>query len=477
MLFNSFQYFFFLAVVVPVYFATPCRYRWVPLLVASYYFYMCWNPAYILLIVASTLVDYVAARRMAGSQSVATRRLCLAASLTVNLGLLFTFKYYNFFVDNVAAVLDGWHVAYQMPTSHLLLPVGISFYKFQTLGYTIDVYRRKVPAERHLGKFALYVAFFPQLVAGPIERAARLLPQMYEKHRLDVDRIVSGARLILWGLFKKVVVADRLADFVNRIYDDPTPYSGATLLLATYFFAFQIYCDFSGYTNIAIGSARLLGFDLMQNFKLPYLATSIPDFWRRWHISLTTWFRDYVYFPLGGSRVDSRWIWTRNVCIVFLVSGLWHGANWTFAVWGLLHSGFYLASMVTTPARMHVAETLKIPVPLQRLTKRLITFHLVVLAWVFFRAESVGDAVFIVRTILTDLTGPLYLGPSQLATVLGVGLILVLIAVQWLQSHDRLPFYRGSRARWFVRWPAYVGLLMAIALLGKTNNEFIYFQF
>ncbi len=478
MLFNSFQFVFFFLAIVPLYYATPHRLRWIPLLAGSYYFYMCWNPAYILLILASTAVDYVVAGRMMKTSAPRGRLLCLLISLTVNLGLLFAFKYYNFFVSSVSEILDSLGIRYHLPESHLLLPVGISFYTFQTLSYTIDVYRGQIQPERHLGKFALYVSFFPQLVAGPIERAGRLLPQFSQRHGLNIDRIMSGLRLMLWGLFKKIVIADRLAEFVNRIYDDPTPHSAATLLLATYFFAFQIYCDFSGYSDIAIGSARVLGFDLMPNFRLPYLARSISDFWRRWHISLTTWFRDYVYIPLGGNRCGGHVAWARNVMLVFLVSGLWHGANWTFVAWGALHGAYFLIGAATRGVRETISQRLRIPTPLATAVGMLLTFHLVVLAWIFFRARNLSDAWLIVCRILFEPFGALYLGPSQLTIALSVALVTLLLTVQALQAAGRLPLYQtNTRARWYVRWPACICLALAIPMLGKSPNDFIYFQF
>jgi D-alanyl-lipoteichoic acid acyltransferase DltB (MBOAT superfamily) len=503
MFFNSFEYFAFLAVIVPVFFLTPTPWRWLPLLIGSYFFYMCWNPAYIGLILISTLVDYVAAQRMvayssnlaatdssdttSARPSVAGKRFWLGVSLFVNLGLLFTFKYYNFFAQSVVDACLAVGIHCELPRAGWMLPVGISFYTFQTLSYTIDVYRGRLQPERHLGKFALYVAFFPQLVAGPIERAANLLPQFNATQRFNADRLVSGLRLVLWGLFKKVVIADRLAVFVDRIYDDPSAYSGSTLLLATYFFAFQIYCDFSGYSDIAIGSARMMGFDLMQNFRLPYLATSIRDFWQRWHISLTTWFRDYVYVPLGGNRVGGGRLWARNILLVFVVSGIWHGAAWTFVIWGVLHATYYFVEYAWQHARRSGThgsgqssaggDSLRLSV-VGWAVRVLVTFHAVVLAWVFFRAATVKDAFAILAGMVTRWNGPLYLGPSNLEGVLSIAFVLLLIAIQLLQSRERLPFYGNQRPTpTVVRWVAYVGLICGIAMFGRSSSEFIYFQF
>ena len=477
MLFNSIDYLLFLIVISTIYFATESRYRWLPLLVGSYFFYMCWHPAYILLIIISTAVDYIASNRMSQPNAEdSARRRWLALSLVSNLGLLFFFKYYNFFTESIASALTSFEIAYRLPKSPFLLPVGISFYTFQTLSYTIDVYRRKLTHESHLGRFALYVSFFPQLVAGPIERASNLLPQFRAEHGIDIPRITSGLRLILWGMFKKVVIADRLANFVNRVYEDPTPHSAATLFLATYFFAFQIYCDFSGYSDIAIGSARILGINLMQNFNLPYFATSIGDFWHRWHISLSTWFRDYVYIPLGGNRVTGALAWARNIIIVFVVSGLWHGANWTFMIWGALHGIYFLIARGF--ASIGIWDRSRLGETPRRVLQTLLTFHAVVFAWVFFRANSVSDALEIIAKPVTKPFGSLYLGPSALETAVSICLVGMLIAIQFGQFTHRLPFYNSpTQWSWRLRWTAYVSILIAIAALGKTSSDFIYFQF
>ena len=331
MFFNSLEFAVFFPIVVGLYLLTPERFRWTLLLAASYYFYAAWKAEYLILILVSTLIDYTVALRMEKASNPAKRRSWLIVSLCSNLGILFSFKYFNFFNDSVRTVFDQFNIFYDVPAFEVLLPVGISFYTFQTLSYTIDVYRGQRPAERHIGIFALYVAFFPQLVAGPIERSTRLLPQFFKKVELTYERTVDGLRLMLWGFFKKLVIADRVGAYVDVVYASPDDHSGMTVLIATYFFAFQIFCDFSGYSDIAIGSARILGYDLMDNFRRPYFSKSISEFWRRWHISLSTWFRDYVYIPLGGNRVV-KWRWYYNLMVVFVVSGLWHGANWTFVV-------------------------------------------------------------------------------------------------------------------------------------------------
>ncbi len=360
---------------------------------------MCWKPEYVILIIISTIIDYYSGIMMEQEEKVENRKKFLYLSLFSNLGLLFTFKYFNFFSNSVLTVLNSFNLFYDSPTFKLLLPVGISFYTFQTLSYSIDVYKGKQKAEHHLGYFALYVSFFPQLVAGPIERSTRLLPQFYKKHEFNSKRVSDGIKLILWGFFKKVVIADRLAILVNHIYNDVQSYHGVTLLLATYFFAFQIYCDFSGYSDIAIGSAQILGYDLMKNFDRPYYAKSISEFWKRWHISLSTWFRDYLYIPLGGNRVNkARWYF--NLFVTFLVSGLWHGANWTFVIWGAIH-GIYLIIAIWTKS---IVDRFYLFIKLsnnwiRKIIDIFVTFHLVLFAWIFFRANSFSDAIYVIKNI------------------------------------------------------------------------------
>lgn len=340
MLFNSFIFLIFFPTVVLLYFLLPHKYRWFFLLIASYYFYMNWKPVYAVLILASTIVTFSSAILMEYTAEQRKKRVFLIVSLLINFGILFTFKYFNFINENIIAILESMNVRWSVPNLDLLLPVGISFYTFQAVGYTIDVYRGEIKAEKHFGIYAIFVSFFPQLVAGPIERAKNLLPQFRRKHNLDPARLESGLKQMIWGFFMKVVVADRLALFVNATYNNVDAHNGTTLLIGTIFFAFQIYCDFAGYSNIAIGAARIMGFDLMTNFRRPYFAVNIGEFWHRWHISLSTWFRDYVYIPLGGNRVGKSRNYY-NLFITFVVSGIWHGANWTFVIWGALH-GFYM---------------------------------------------------------------------------------------------------------------------------------------
>ncbi len=489
MQFNSLEYLIFLPLVVAAYFALPHRFRWALLLASSYYFYMCWKAEYVVLILLSTVIDYWAALQMDGCDKKLKRKKYLIVSLIANLGLLVSFKYFNFFSGSIHALCDSLNIFYGAPTLDLLLPVGISFYTFQTLSYTIDVYRGTRPAERHFGIFAVYVSFFPQLVAGPIERSTRLLPQFFEKHEVEYTRVVDGLRQVLWGLFKKIVIADRLAIYVNQVYNNPGDYSGGPLILATYFFAFQIYCDFSGYSDIAIGSARIMGFDLMRNFRRPYFATSIADFWQRWHISLSTWFRDYVYISLGGNRV-LRWRWYYNLMVVFLLSGLWHGANWTFLAWGGLHGGYMVIADITRNVRKRVASSLGLNnyPRLLKSVRVVVTFHLVLFAWVFFRANSLSDAATILSSIwqvnygrlVVDLTTGFYannIARGWFDIAIAIGLIGLLTFVQWWQSQGSTQKLLASRPVW-QRWAVYYAAVIGIILFGVYEHApFIYFQF
>ena len=383
MLFNSFAFVIFFIVVLFLYYSIPKQYRWMLLLAGSYFFYMCWKVEYIVLIIASTLIDYLVGLRLSKTENSSTRTLLLVISILTNLGILFTYKYMNFFGENINFLANYLANAYasqygmsahaQYPLLKLLLPVGISFYTFQSMSYTIDVYRRVTTPEKHLGYFAVYVSFFPQLVAGPIERSNHLLPQFREDRQATSAEMVAGLRLMLWGAFKKIVIADQISVVVNTVYETPQEYSGPFLLLATFFFAMQIYCDFSGYSDIAIGCAKTMGFDLMTNFRRPYFASSLGEFWRRWHISLSTWFRDYVYFPLGGNRV-APWAVYLNILTVFIISGLWHGAAWTFIIWGLIHGLILVAERLIAQLRGGEQQSKQKPMLLIRILKQVLSF-------------------------------------------------------------------------------------------------------
>jgi len=479
-LFNSKEFLIFFPLVVLLYYALPPRRRWWLLLPASYAFYMSWRPTYLALILLSTTIVYFVGRAMAATDSQTRRKTLLILSLVGNLGLLFAFKYFNFFNDNLGALLDGLGLGYAYAGLSVALPVGISFYTFQALGYNIDVYRGEVQAEKRFGKLALFVAFFPQLVAGPIERTKRLLPQFDRIVRFDQAQVLDGLKLMTWGLFKKVVVADRLAMFVNAVFADPAAGDSLQLLAAAYFFSFQIYCDFSGYTDIARGAARVLGFELTLNFRRPFHADSIRDFWRRWHITLSTWFRDYLYIPLGGGRVRARRLYF-NLAVVFLLSGLWHGAAWTFVVWGALHGTLLIVSHLSSGWRQRLVEKVGLmrrPL-LHRWWRIFVTFHLVVGAFVVFRAASLADAWRVFAGI-----GRLQLSPGSLNAVVGSWNFLLaifwVIALEIVETlHDRFDLRRVlARRGVVVRYLAYLALVLVILLFGVFEEvEFIYFQF
>ena len=477
MLFNSIAYLSFFLVVGLLHFALPHRYRWLLLLAASYAFYMSWNAAYLGLILASTAIDYTVGRRMAKAPGPRARRGLLLVSLVANLGMLFVFKYWGFFNDSMRALSSAAGVRWELPELDVLLPVGISFYTFQTLSYTIDIYRGSLQPERHLGRFALYVAFFPQLVAGPIERASRLLPQIDVVKAWDWDRVRSGAELFLWGLFKKVVIADRVSIYVDAVYGNVDFHNPSSYWIATYLFAIQIYCDFSGYSDMAIGSAKILGFDLMENFRRPYFATSMTEFWRRWHISLSTWLRDYLYIPLGGNRYGVTATY-RNLLVTMLLGGLWHGASWNFVIWGALHGGLLAASRATLPWRDRLYSSAGVPVVLRNAVRMAITFHLACLGWIFFRAETLADSATIVGGMLG--LGSAYAAPFVDVDVLlnaSLGIAVLLVVQVW---QERFGAVRDSLARGpvWVQWAGAYGLVLAISLLGvEAGAQFIYFQF
>jgi D-alanyl-lipoteichoic acid acyltransferase DltB (MBOAT superfamily) len=479
--FVSPQFVVFFLFVLALYFYLPYRLRLVFLCVVSLYFYAFWNIAYLPLLLISAGIDYLAAIQLERipPDHLRQRRLVLAISMTTNLGILFTFKYFNFFADSLVALLTASGIPADPFVLNVLLPVGISFYTFQSMSYTIDVYRGDLKAERDPVRFLTFVAFFPQLVAGPIERATNLLPQFGKLHRFEYGRVVEGMRYILWGAFKKMVIADRLAIYVNAVYNDVGSYSGLPLIMATVFFAFQIYCDFSGYTDMAIGTAKILGFDLMENFRQPYLAKSLTEFWRRWHISLSTWFRDYVYIPLGGNRKGFGRTLV-NLFIVFLVSGLWHGANWTFVLWGLVHGLGVVVEAVFSRVRKGRAAVLTAPV------RWAITMVLVCAAWVFFRANSLEDAWYVfanlwVFTPEADMFAPFANGVllPQAEFWLSIGLMGFLMLSDALDNakaaHNRL-LHTPQPFRWLTYYALGFGCLFALAY-GSVGQDFIYFQF
>jgi len=479
MLFNSLQFVFFFPIVVAAYFALKPKYRWILLLLASYYFYMCWNYKYIVLIILSTVVDYFAGIILHKTERRRLRILVLMASLVTNLGLLFFFKYFNFFGESINYLLDKVNIFYNVPAYDFLLPVGISFYTFQTLSYTIDIYKRKQEPEYHFGRFALFVSFFPQLVAGPIERSVNLLPQFRQVYTFEYERVKNGLLLMGWGFFKKVVIADRLAEYVNMVYNNPQDFAGLHNIIATFFFSFQIYCDFSGYSDIAIGAALVLGYKLMTNFRRPYFSQNIREFWTRWHISLSTWFRDYVYISLGGNRVV-KWRWYYNLFITFLVSGLWHGAEWTFVIWGAIHGLYLVIAIVTLKYREAINDWIgisKFP-GLYKFVQILITFVLVYFSWIFFRASNLPEAILILKNhfVFEHHTAiNLFRIPADFYIAFGSIFVLLLLDFseeRFMISHQirKLPIY--------LKWGLLFLFISVIFLFGVWNEaDFLYFQF
>lgn len=493
MLFNSFHFLVFFPVVTGLYFLLPHRFRWALLLVASCYFYMVFRPVYILILAFTIGVDYFAGILIERSEG-RRRKRWLMASIFANVGVLAFFKYYNFLNESLRGVLSAAHLSLPVPPLlSILLPIGLSFHVFQSLSYTIEVYRGNYPAERHLGIFALYVMFYPQLVAGPIERPQNLLHQFREYHAFDYERVVAGLQLMLWGFFKKVVIADRLAPFVNLVYDDPHSYRGVSLIVATVFFAFQIYCDFSGYSDIAIGSAQVMGFRLMKNFDRPYFSKSISEFWKRWHISLSTWFKDYLYVSLGGNRV-ARPRWYFNLFVTFLVSGLWHGANWTYVIWGAINGGYLVCEILFGEA----AKKLGLRWPGEgfwywpvRAARVGMTFVLVCFAWIFFRANTLGDAGYIVShmfdglsTLSMDVRSLAFIKMNILMRrdkwdfIIALLALCVLFAVHVAQRRGSARELLAHRGAW-LRWGLSYGVVIAILFFGAFNEsqQFIYFQF
>jgi alginate O-acetyltransferase complex protein AlgI len=482
-LFNSISFLVFFPVTTAIYFALPHRWRWAHLLACSCVFYASFIPAYLLILLVVIAIDYAAGIGIERSCG-AGRKALLAASLLANIGILAAFKYFNFLNGNLRALAEWMHWNYPVRDLGWLLPIGLSFHTFQSMSYTIEVYRGRQTAERHPGIYALYVMFYPQLVAGPIERPQHLLHQFREPHAFDADRVYDGLRLMLWGFFKKLVVADRVAPLVDAVYADSHRYGGGWLILATWFFAIQIYCDFSGYSDVAIGAARVLGFSLMKNFDRPYAARSIAEFWRRWHISLSSWFRDYLYIPLGGSRVSfGRWCF--NIMLVFIVSGLWHGANWTFLTWGAFHGVMLVGSRLVAKLGGRNLEAAA-STWIGDLLKVAITFNLVAIGWIFFRAQSISQAWWIICHLVR---APLFLHPPATRYFFALSpfdpsriwLALFLIggmeAVQWLASRANADRTWKARPVW-VRWPAYYALIIAILWVGDLGSRsFIYFQF
>lgn len=498
MLFNSLSFFIFFPIVTMFYFLLSHKYRWLFLLSASCVFYMWFIPIYILILAITIVIDYVAGILIEKASTGRKKKLCLIVSIISTCFVLFIFKYFNFFNVNFAKIAQFLHFNYSIRTLEVALPIGLSFHTFQSLSYVIEVYRGNQRAEYNFGVYALYVMFYPQLVAGPIERPQNLLHQFHEKHVFDYKRVTDGLKLMGWGFFKKIVIADRLAILVNQVYDAPTQYNGIGLITATIFFAFQLYCDFSGYSDIAIGSAKVMGFELMTNFNIPYFSKSISEFWTRWHISLSTWFRDYFFNPLC-INCRNKWRWYFNLFFTFLVSGLWHGANWTYITFGAIHGLYIIFSIWTKNFRFKICNILGFNKhkTLLKYGQIFTTFLLVSYSLVFFRARSINDASYIcthflkgwinvlleIKTWLSGgirqihlFGGSIDLIPKQF--IIAIISIVSLVIVQFIQNKGIRIIDRLNISPVYIRWPIWYLFVLILIFLGvKTNNTFIYFQF
>jgi alginate O-acetyltransferase complex protein AlgI len=487
MLFNSIQFALFLPVVFFLYWFVVNRnlkLQNVLLLVSSYFFYACWDYRFLFLLIFSTLLDYFTGLKMSDAPNETRKKFWFWLSIIINLGFLGVFKYFNFFAESFAQATEslGWHV--DPWTISVILPVGISFYTFHGLSYVIDIYKNRIQPERNFVVYSVFVSFFPLLVAGPIERATHLLPQIQKVRHFDYVRAVDGLRQILWGLFKKVVIADGCAEFANTIFNHSDQYSGWTLVLGALFFTFQIYCDFSGYSDIALGTARLFGMELLRNFAFPYFSRDIAEFWRRWHISLSSWFRDYLYVPLGGSK-GGTWMKVRNTFIIFLVSGFWHGANWTFIAWGALNAIYFLPLLLLNKNRSNleiVAQGKMLPT-LRESMQMLITFGLTVIAWIFFRAESISHALHYIRDLFVGLVQKSSIIEAVNFVLLRTGFVLpvfvfLFLFMEWVGRERQ---YALSHIGWTwsrpVRWMMYLAIGFAVLLFAGKEQQFIYFQF
>ena len=499
MLFNSLHFMVFFPIVTLLYFVIPAQIKYLWLLVCSYYFYMCWNPKYALLMLASTAITYLGGYgldRLNNSNHSEEKRiehykkLIVGLTFASNLLILFFFKYFYFVLNNLNSPLSAIGFEIIQPNFDIVLPVGISFYTFQALSYIMDVYRKEIYAEKNFFKYALFVSFFPQLVAGPIERSKNLLKQINKVYPFEYTRVKRGLLLMLWGFFQKLVIADRAAILVNTVFNHPAEYGSVEITAATFLFAIQIYCDFSSYTDIARGCAQVLGFELMENFKQPYFSRSIAEFWRRWHISLSSWFRDYLYIPLGGNKKGTTRKYLNILC-VFLVSGLWHGANWTFVLWGLIHGLYQVFGAISKPVRQKLLQRFCITEgsPVHHGLQRLTTVLLVCFAWIFFRANSLSDSILLVKSIFTEfdpwvLTDgtllELGLHTSDFFVLLVSGAILLAVSIQKNKSVDLRNNILSCNAA--VRWVIYYVILFSILIFGVygpgySSSQFIYFQF
>jgi len=478
MLFNSFAFAVFLLIVFAFYWLLPHKYRWWLMLLASYYFYMSWNFKYVVLILFTTIISYVAARLLDSQNDKRKKKVILVTVALLCLGVLFFFKYFNFVSDSLVGMLGVFAIQLDPITLNILLPVGISFYTFQTLGYVIDVYKGG-PAEKHFGYYATFISFFPQLVAGPIERTRNLLPQIKQKHTFNYEQATYGLKLMAWGFFKKIVIADTLSKYVSIVYDSPQNFSGFALVLATLFFTLQIYCDFSGYSDIAIGTAKLLGINLMTNFKSPYFSQSVKEFWSRWHISLSTWFKDYVYIPLGGNRVG-KLRHTMNLMFTFFISGLWHGANWTFVVWGGVHGVAIAIENILVPKDKQKSNGLI------RWLRIILVFVFTSFAWIIFVSNSISGAWYVITHWWLGIMSPesylkqgfFGIGLEKIDLVFLIPSLIFLLIYDYISLKTDVILLISSK-KIFVRWVIYIIIVVWILMMVPVNNsgEFIYFQF
>ncbi|MGC1631114.1 MAG: MBOAT family O-acyltransferase [Gelidibacter sp.] len=478
MLFNSLDFAIFLPIVFVLYWFVchkNLKLQNLLILVSSYIFYGWWDWRFLSLIAFSTLVDYIIGVLLSKEERPRKRKLLLFISIFINLGFLGFFKYYNFFLESFVDAYSFFGQSISVSSLNIILPVGISFYTFQTMSYTIDVYKRKLEPTKYFISFGAFVSFFPQLVAGPIERASNLLPQFYKHRVFNYPNAVNGMRQILWGLFKKIVIADNCAYYANMIFNNSDSYSGSTLFVGAVFFAFQIYGDFSGYSDIAIGVSRLFGFNLMQNFAFPYFSKNFGEFWRRWHISLSTWFRDYLYIPLGGSRGDF-WFQLRNTMIIFVVSGFWHGANWTFVAWGFVNALLFLPILLSRKNKVErpITDTNKTISKLKSFGAIVLTFTITCLVWVFFRAENIGHAFAYLSGIFSK---SLFTMPTEFPLKI-IAVIIMFMTIEWFGRRGQYGIETiGLNWHKSIRMSFYMGLCVLIFLLKGTQQEFIYFQF
>lgn len=482
MLFNSINFAIFLPVVFILYWFVAkgnLRFQNILLLISSYFFYACWDWRFLFLLIFSTLLDYYTGIKIYESSTRHKKLFWLWLSICINLGFLGVFKYYNFFAASFADGLSLLGIKANFGSLNVILPVGISFYTFHGLSYVLDLYKNKIKPERNFISYSVFVSFFPLLVAGPIERATHLLPQILKRREFDYSKAVDGLRQILWGLFKKMVIADSCAEYANTIFNNSADYSGSTLVLGALFFAFQIYCDFSGYSDIALGTARLFGIDLLRNFAFPYFSRDIAEFWRRWHISLSSWFRDYLYIPLGGSR-GGTWMKVRNTFIIFLVSGFWHGANWTFIVWGLLNAIYIMPSIIISTNRINidiVAKGKSLP-SAKEFFSIAITFGLTLFAWIFFRANNLSHAMSYISEIFSPslFSVPNFAGNANVLTT--TSLVIIFVIIEWIgREHQYAISNLGIKWKKPLRYAMYYALIIAIFYFSGNEQEFIYFQF